>query len=605
MKNHKKINPDTHITTQTDIKDNISKKAIHFLITEKCNSNCIFCFSEKELTKKHLPINIINKNLQKYFDLGYTILVLSGGEPTIHPNFIEIISSAKSIGYENIKIITNGRMFAYKKFLKKTINAGLDEATISLHSHIPKIQDYLSNTKGSFGQAITGIKNCIDSKLDIKINIVVNKHNLKTLKKSIAFFSQLGIKKIGLLRIMPYGKAWKNKDSLFYNHEKNIKYLNEALDFSKQNKIDIRTNRFDLKLFKNYPEFIQHPFKFINEVESRINEFKAFTEKGENLFCYPERCNYCFLKNFCKELHEKDNKIKKGIKTKEDDPYLDKDNLINPIKFAKDYIEKNFEIPIIKINKTHPKIGITNNWFKIKSCQGNTNLCKVKVLEIGKRSTQMDTNYYLNPIWINKIKPHIQGLDLSLHSGTTQIFTDDKQFTLNELHILKAEIILCKFIGARELIFHLKDEKLDEKENKKLKTIIDFSKKYNIKMVYEANATSNPNLILNFLKDFPDIGYNLDLGHLNIQYNRGFMGYKLDNFIQKIKNRVIYIHAHNNNGKIDEHKALSEGTLNWKKILDMLDLTKVKKIISETRSLKDDIKNIKDLKKNLMQSNKK
>jgi len=73
----------------------------------------------------------------------------------------------------------------------------------------------------------------------------------------------------------------------------------------------------------------------------------------------------------------------------------------------------------------------------------------------------------------------------------------------------------------------------------------------------------------------------------------------------KNKNRVIYIHAHNNNGKIDEHKALSEGTLNWKKILDMLDLTKVKKIISETRSLKDDIKNIKDLKKYLMQSNKK
>jgi len=85
-------------------------------------------------------------------------------------------------------------MFAYKNFLK-TINAGLDEATISLHSHIPKIQDYLSNTKGSFGQAITGIKNCIDSKLDIKINIVVNKHNLKTLKKYYCLLQPIRNKK--------------------------------------------------------------------------------------------------------------------------------------------------------------------------------------------------------------------------------------------------------------------------------------------------------------------------------------------------------------------------------------------------------------------------
>jgi len=343
MKSEKTNFPDAYITTQIDIKDSIPNKVIHLLITKKCNSNCLFCFSEKELVKKHLPMNLINKIIQKYFNLGYRILVLSGGEPTIHPNFIEIISSAKFIGYKHIRVITNGRMFSCKSFLERAIIAGLNEATISIHSHIPKIQDYLSNVKGSFKQTLKGIKNCIDSNLNIKINIVVNKHNLKTLKKSLAFFNQLGIKRIGLLRIMPYGRAWENKNSLFYNHNKNIKYLNKALTFSKQNKINIWANRFDLELFKDYPEFIQHPFKFVNEVKSKIDEFEALTKRKKELHCYPERCSYCFLENFCKELHKENDKIKNKSKTINNNFYIDENGLINPIKFAEHYIKKFYK----------------------------------------------------------------------------------------------------------------------------------------------------------------------------------------------------------------------------------------------------------------------
>jgi len=344
MTNYERENSfDNYVTTQTDIKDGIVKKAIHILITGKCNSNCIFCFSRKELSREHFSMDIINSVMQKHFNLGYRILVLSGGEPTIHPDFVKIISSAKLMGYEYVRVITNGRMFAYKKFLRKSIAAGLDEATISIHSHIPKVQDYLSDIEGSFEQTLNGIKNCINFNLDVKINIVVSKINLKTLKESLSFFNKLGIKRIGLLRIMPYGKAWKNKDNLFYNHNNNIKYLDEALEFSRENKIDIWMNRFDLQLFKNYPEFVQHPFKFVNEVESKINEFEALIKQNKKLFCYPERCHYCFLEDFCKELHEKNTKIKQGIKTIHDDPYVDKNGSINPINFAKFYARRFVE----------------------------------------------------------------------------------------------------------------------------------------------------------------------------------------------------------------------------------------------------------------------
>ncbi len=325
---------DAYITRQVDIKDGVTRKALHLLITGKCNSNCIFCFSRKELRREHFPINSVDEIVKKHFDLGYEILVLSGGEPTIHPEFIKIISNAKSLGYKQIKVITNGRMFSYKRFLSDSIEAGLNGVTISIHSHIPKIQDYLSGVKNGFEQTLDGIKNCLDLGVDIKINIVVNKRNIRELRESLSFFKDIGIKKIGLLRIMPYGQAWKNKENLFYNHNDNIGYLEDALEFAERNGIEIWANRFDLRLFGNYPKFMQNPIKFPNEVESKIGEFQDLIKNGKELFCYPERCSYCFFEDFCRELREE---IKIG---KCNRLYVNGNGLMDPIKFAKFYAER-------------------------------------------------------------------------------------------------------------------------------------------------------------------------------------------------------------------------------------------------------------------------
>lgn len=238
-----------------------------------------------------------------------------------------------------------------------------------------------------------------------------------------------------------------------------------------------------------------------------------------------------------------------------------------------------------------PKIGITTSIFNQKKWYKEIQDSKYRVLEIGKRSATV----YLDPDWINKIKPFLKDLDLSLHSGTVKVFTENPQFTITELNMLKSEILICEMIGAKELIFHLKHEKLTEKEESQLKEIIDFSKNHNVEMIYESNGIIVADVALDFLRRFPDVNYNLDLGHLNNGYGRGMLGCELDEFINKVKDRVVYIHAHNNSGKKDEHIALRDGTLDWKHILDLLDLFIVKKIIMEVRTIDDINKTKEDL----------
>jgi sugar phosphate isomerase/epimerase len=46
---------------------------------------------------------------------------------------------------------------------------------------------------------------------------------------------------------------------------------------------------------------------------------------------------------------------------------------------------------------------------------------------------------------------------------------------------------------------------------------------------------------------------------------------------------VLYVHASNNSGQRDEHIGLEDGTLDWRHVLDMLDFSKIVKIIIEVR----------------------
>jgi len=189
-----------------------------------------------------------------------------------------------------------------------------------------------------------------------------------------------------------------------------------------------------------------------------------------------------------------------------------------------------------------------------------------------------------------KAKEFLKGKDLSMHSQTSRIFSCSnyglKEFNIAELNVLKAEIILCKILGAKELIFHLKQEKLTKKEKEIFKEVLKFAKKNKIELIYESNGYFIGETCLDILKEFPKLGYNLDLGHLNTAIENKTLGLSLDKFISLIKNRVVYIHAHNNRGK-DTHESLDKGTLDWQYVLNMLNLSKIKKIILEVRIPKD------------------
>jgi MoaA/NifB/PqqE/SkfB family radical SAM enzyme len=53
----------------------------------------------------------------------YNRVIISGGEASINPKFIEYIRYAKDIGYDKVQTVTNGNMFSRKEFCEKVFLA--------------------------------------------------------------------------------------------------------------------------------------------------------------------------------------------------------------------------------------------------------------------------------------------------------------------------------------------------------------------------------------------------------------------------------------------------------------------------------------------------
>lgn len=224
-------------------------------------------------------------------------------------------------------------------------------------------------------------------------------------------------------------------------------------------------------------------------------------------------------------------------------------------------------------------IGVTTQVIRQAKWYKHVGEFGLGTIEINRQNSKLHFNHF----FLEKVKGYLGGFDLSIHSGTAGVFQPHDNFTKANLAILKAELDVCRVIGARQFVFHLGDGYLSPDDKSKLGDIIHHAYDLGVEMLYESNSTMVADYAYEILASFPTLGYVLDLGHLNNGLGRGKLGVDMDEFIDLVRPRVTYIHASNNSGDRDEHNGLDCGTLDWRGVLNKLDMSKVGKIIIEVR----------------------
>ena len=78
-------------------------------ITGRCNLKCNICFASSP-SGEHIPLEQLLSMIDAYvsYEANPELLQLSGGEPTLHPDLLEIINYAKRLGIQDVAVSTNG-----------------------------------------------------------------------------------------------------------------------------------------------------------------------------------------------------------------------------------------------------------------------------------------------------------------------------------------------------------------------------------------------------------------------------------------------------------------------------------------------------------------
>jgi hypothetical protein len=98
-------------------------------LTNRCNFACPVCFADvSSESVYYLDIETVRRMLTALIThkpLPCHHIQFSGGEPTLHPQFLDIVRMARDMGFNHIQVATNGSTFATPGFAKKCEDAGL------------------------------------------------------------------------------------------------------------------------------------------------------------------------------------------------------------------------------------------------------------------------------------------------------------------------------------------------------------------------------------------------------------------------------------------------------------------------------------------------
>jgi pyruvate-formate lyase-activating enzyme len=265
-----------------------------------CNNHCLFCVQgEKRKKVGDKTLREIKKELKQAI-MDCQEVVLTGGEPTIRPDFLEIVSFAKKLGFITIQIQSNGRMFSYQDFCEKLIKAGANEFSPALHGHIPELHDYLTNSKGSFQQTVQGIKNLKKLGQKVVTNTVVTKSNYRHLPEIAQLLINLGVDQYQFAFVHPLGSAFKNFESIIPRMTLIEPFVKKGLDVGiEKNKI-VMTEAIPYCFMQGYENYVAE--RIIPETKifdyQKVDENFTRTRQTEGKAKGP-RCQECLHNKIC------------------------------------------------------------------------------------------------------------------------------------------------------------------------------------------------------------------------------------------------------------------------------------------------------------------
>lgn len=185
---------------------NILLKVLVLEITERCNFNCRHCFNAEgvKVPRAELALDEIRRILDEAFECGVNNVVLTGGEPMLHPGFTDIVRYVADKGMRLAEINTNGSLIT-AEILELLVRLGMKPMMkisfdgIGFHNWM-RGMDSPSLGFSAEENALSAMRLCIRYGLKVFVQMNLNKKNLGCMLESIDMLDEMGVMHTRIIR---------------------------------------------------------------------------------------------------------------------------------------------------------------------------------------------------------------------------------------------------------------------------------------------------------------------------------------------------------------------------------------------------------------------
>lgn len=184
------------------------KPVIVWNMIRTCNLNCIHCYSQSKNIQydNELTLEEGKAFIDDISAFGSPVMLFSGGEPLMHPDFLDLCFYAKSKGMRAV-ISTNGTLIT-RELARELKKVGLSYVGISLDG-LEGVHDKFRGKKGAFREALEGINYAKEAGIKVGLRFTINKRNAQEIPGIFKLLEEENIPRVCFYHLVYAGRGTK------------------------------------------------------------------------------------------------------------------------------------------------------------------------------------------------------------------------------------------------------------------------------------------------------------------------------------------------------------------------------------------------------------
>ncbi|MEM7153182.1 MAG: radical SAM protein [Myxococcota bacterium] len=158
-----------------------------------CNLACDYCTITPPMRARALSRGQVLRALHAGQADDYDALSITGGEPTIRRDLLGLIRGAKAMGFDQIKLQSNGLLYAAPGNAKRIQDAGVTQFNISIHTHRADRYDALVRRQGTYASMVAGLDAVAALDVSLIVDLIMKRDTYEDLPDAVRWLCDRGV----------------------------------------------------------------------------------------------------------------------------------------------------------------------------------------------------------------------------------------------------------------------------------------------------------------------------------------------------------------------------------------------------------------------------